>query len=366
MKRDSGLLCGLILLLVLAGNHEAAATKIVHTPPSHIVPGYRVHLTAMFEDPAGIIEARCYFRAATANDYVFIVLEESAPGSFYGVLPPPTDATKQVEYLFQAINGNNEIVSSGPMRIPVKVDDPPLWQSDVLIDVFRLLTELDTGGGHAPGFANEHILHAVDAGKRYGSVSDIYPGADTGQTVATDAGRVTVTPEETIPPRDPASAEPDGKAEPDGRAETKKTPRGKVVRNVIIGGVVAGGAAGAAIALSDSGSSGNPDIEPIEEGPNASVDVDLIVNSSFSTLQVLYATGSATGPAGATFRLEVQGPIRNYSETTTIGESNRASLRIDINEERFTCSTYVVRGTVTAAGGGILASRTRTFTYLCD
>lgn len=350
MERKAGwLIVGTLLFGWVAGS-EGATTKITHTPPSHMVPGYRLHITAAFDDPAGIVEARCYFRAVNADDYVFIVLEESAPGAFYGVLPPPADTTSRLEYLFQALNGNDEIVSTQPVVVPVQEDATPPWQADVMLDVFRVMTERSRAGWQVPGFARDNTVHVVDSSRRYGAVSDIYPGVDPGETVATDAGLVDITPE-------PTPSEPAG-------PQDAKPPRGNLARNLVLGGIVAGAAGGAAYALSDSDSDDEEEIE--ETMPDSSVEVDLIANESFSVTSVLYATGTASGPSGARFRLEVEGPIEDYSRTVTIGDSNQASIRMEIGEDIFSCSTYVVTGTVTDADGTLLATRTRTFSYMCE
>lgn len=337
----------------------AASTTITHTPHTHVVPGYRVHLTALIDDPSGIVEARCYFRAEQAADYVFIVLEPGEATLYYGVLPPPAKITKNIEYVFQALNGNGEIVTTRPMTMPVREGMAPPWQADVTYDVFRLLTELEgRGGSHAPGFLEDNVMDVVHSSKRYGSVSDIYPDAKPGETTATDAGTVDVVSE----------AVPEQPATP-----AKKTGGMSTGKKVLIGGIVVGGAAGGAYALTQSGSSdsgGNPaPPAPPPPGPtpsNASVTrLTLNAHESMSSVDIFEATGTATGPSGSTFLLEAEGPFGLKQNSVTIGGAGTVTTQIDINELYHSCVTIIVRGTVKASNGQTLATRSQTFQYMC-
>ncbi len=360
MRTTMALFIGVLLPGLEPAGAEAVATKIVHTPPSHIVPAYRFHLTALIEDPAGIMEARCYFRAEHASDYVYIVLENDGQGLYHGVLPAPVKMTKNVQYLFQVLNGNNEVITTTPMRIPVHEDHPPPWQTDVGYDALHLLTELDGRGSRAPGFLEDHVLQSAKSSERYGAVSDIHPGADPGETTATHTGTIDVEPEPEVVPADSGSS-----VEP-------KAPRKPYVRNLVIGGIVVGGAAGAAIALSDSGgSSGDstpptPTPTPPPPGVNVTFRLSLDVSESESVANVNFARGTATGPSGSQFMLEAEGPWGVLSQAVTIGASESATIQIDIDEPIFSCTTVIVRGTVTAAGGGTLGSQQRTFNVKCD
>ena len=181
-------------------------TKMKHSPPDYFVPAYRIQLDITVSDPAGINLVRCYFKAAGEADFVFVPMTSTGGSDrgmrFSGILPAPSSATKQIEYLFLAVNNKNNVVKSQSFKLKrKKKDEPPAWQDIPKEGDIRVSMELDKVPTELRGFSDNIVMDQVESGLRFGVVAGglYYLSRDSGAHTsgaaasAKSAGTVTAT-----------------------------------------------------------------------------------------------------------------------------------------------------------------------------
>jgi hypothetical protein len=155
---------------VLAQEGLKATTKVEHKPIKYFVPEKRIKLEADVTDEEGINLVRCYFRAVEQADYVFVPM---TPGSslYQGVLPAPSKDTEMIEYLFLAVNGQNQVVKTQTFKAEKKDDDKtPAWQEVTSKGDIHVSTELAQAPTAPPGFADSIAIDVAESSARFGFV----------------------------------------------------------------------------------------------------------------------------------------------------------------------------------------------------
>lgn len=168
--------CCLLLLFAtftpVAMADVKAQTTIEHNPPGYFVPEYRIQMDARVKDPSGVELVRCYFRAAGEADFVFVPMTPTGGNSYSGILPAPSSATKQIEYLFLSVNEENVIVKTQAYVINGEErDEAPSWQDIAQDDEIRVSMELDEVPSELPGFSDNIVMDQVESGLRFGVVA---------------------------------------------------------------------------------------------------------------------------------------------------------------------------------------------------
>lgn len=95
---------------------DVAATRMKHESPDTFIPGFRIILNADITDGSGIKEARCYFRAKEAPDFVFVDMQK-VNGEFEALLPAPELGARAVNYFFLSLNGKSKVARSQVFEI---------------------------------------------------------------------------------------------------------------------------------------------------------------------------------------------------------------------------------------------------------
>ena len=153
-----------------------ASTAVTHNPPDYFVSNNRIQLDATVSDPAGINLVRCYFKGAGQADFVFVPMSQTGGDGkefFYSaVLPAPSKATDQIEYLFLVVNNNNQVVKTQSFSVYQEaVEDVPDWQYPTGEDEIQVSMELDQVPKELPGFSDNIVMNKVESGLRFGVVA---------------------------------------------------------------------------------------------------------------------------------------------------------------------------------------------------
>lgn len=116
--------CGLLLLFFFtirgAYAENSPETSVSHTPAHSFRPERRISIVATLADPAGIEEARCYFRYEPGAPYLFVEMTRSGQG--YGCeLPAPAADVTRIEYRFLVVNGARQVIrTSSCLLVPAE------------------------------------------------------------------------------------------------------------------------------------------------------------------------------------------------------------------------------------------------------
>lgn len=227
------LITGLFLINLNAGALCAAGqstTTIYHSPIDHFAPGSRILIKADVADGKGIKQVRCYFKPQGAADYFFVEMN-AVSDEYQGVLPAMSEAVNHLDYLFLAVNTEDEVVKSQAFRATKSSDDKHAWTGSPKADV-TVMTEIENAV-LPEVFTDSVILDIVESAGRFGIVAGIYDG--TVSSAASISG---------------------------GGLSTKA---------LIIGGVAIAGGAGIAAAAGSGGGSDGGDANV--DNPNGSIDL---------------------------------------------------------------------------------------------
>ncbi|HOP47941.1 MAG TPA: hypothetical protein PK874_09780 [Desulfobacteraceae bacterium] len=185
---------------VLMAAEIKSLTEMKHNPPKYFVPDHRIQLDADVSDPAGVELVRCYFKAAGEADFVFVPMANTEKNDYAGILPAPSPATEQIEYLFLAVNRNNEVVKSQSFIINrEEKKEAPAWQEIAKEGEIQVSMELDQVPAELAGFSDSIAMNAVESGLRFGVVAGGLYLSKAGESAsvsgkaaaATNAGTIT-------------------------------------------------------------------------------------------------------------------------------------------------------------------------------
>ncbi|RJP84594.1 MAG: hypothetical protein C4518_18955 [Desulfobacteraceae bacterium] len=168
----------IILLLVstfFTVSASAATTTMKHTPPDYFVADQRIQLETQVKDDQGVKLVRCYFKAAGEADLVFVPMVATGSDAYTGILPAPSTATTQIEYLFLAVNQSNQVVRSQNFFIYKDANQKtPAWQNIPKEGEIRVSIELDKAPTQLMGFSDNVTIDVVESSARFGVVALLY------------------------------------------------------------------------------------------------------------------------------------------------------------------------------------------------
>lgn len=172
--------------------------QIKHKPIKYYITGKRIQLEAAFQDPSGISIARCYFREKGNGEFFFVSMAQIHGNTFQGILPKTSKASASLEYLFLAVNGENQVVKTQLFSTPRKdTTKIPSWQKIRDTGDITIATELQTAPDETPGFSDSIIVDVVESSARFGMVAGIYSistaGASGAAASSTATGTVSAT-----------------------------------------------------------------------------------------------------------------------------------------------------------------------------
>jgi hypothetical protein len=168
---------GALILFVLAPGFDgvkaqtAPETNISHTPVDYFMPGFRIQVKALISDEAGVLMARCYFKAKGEADYVFVDMPLVMGNEFAGILPAPSESTEEIEYLILAVNNDGVVVRSQEF-IARRAEDrgKPPWQEVDSAGDITIKTELAQAPETVAGFSDSIVTDVVESALRFGYV----------------------------------------------------------------------------------------------------------------------------------------------------------------------------------------------------
>jgi hypothetical protein len=176
------------LMPYTASTVEAADTAMKHTPPDYFVSEHRMQLDVDVRDPGGINLVRCYFKAVGEADLVFVPMNPAGANKYAGILPAPSATTDQIEYLFLAVNGSNQVVRTQSFYIyKDNTQETPAWQDIPKEGEIRVSMELDAAPKELRGFSDNVTIDVVESGVRFGVVALLYDASQTGGGAGTGA-----------------------------------------------------------------------------------------------------------------------------------------------------------------------------------
>jgi hypothetical protein len=195
----TGLACFIPIALFAA--ETTAATKVKHEPIEYFVPEKRIQLEAEVSDKCDIKLVRCYFKSDAQADYVFVWMKQVKGDAYAGVLPSPAPDCNRIEYLFLAVNADNQVVKTQTFTVNVNVSAKvPKWQEVSAGGEINLYTELDKAPKSIPGFKDSIKIDVVESSARFGIVAGgIYAATSTGGSATgaaaatTSSGTITAT-----------------------------------------------------------------------------------------------------------------------------------------------------------------------------
>ena len=170
---------------------KSAGTSIKHKPVAYITPDKRIRLEASVEDSKGISLVRVYFKADNQADYLFVPMETTTAGSYAAILPGMAKGAKSLDYLFLAVNNDNQVVKTQVFSVKQKEDkDAPSWQMVKSEGDIQVWTELGKAPSVAESFSDSIAMNAVESGGRFGVVAGLYEGSTSAAASGT-AGSAT-------------------------------------------------------------------------------------------------------------------------------------------------------------------------------
>ncbi len=176
---------------------KSTGTSIQHKPVAYITPDKRTRLEASVKDAKGISLVRVYFKADNQADYLFVPMETTTAGSYSAILPGMAKGAKSLDYLFLAVNNDNQVVKTQVFSVKQKEDkDAPSWQMVKSDGDIQVWTELGKAPAVAESFSDSIAMNAVESGGRFGVVAGLYEGSTSAATSgaagsASSAGTVT-------------------------------------------------------------------------------------------------------------------------------------------------------------------------------
>jgi len=175
---NSSLIILLMVSAFFAATASAATTAMKHTPPEYFVADQRIQLETEVKDIQGVKIVRCYFKAAGEADFVFVPMVATGNNDYSGILPAPSAATTQIEYLFLAVNQANQVVRSQNFAMYKDANQKtPAWQNIPKEGEIRVSIELDKAPTQLMGFSDNVAIDVVESGARFGVVALLYHSA---------------------------------------------------------------------------------------------------------------------------------------------------------------------------------------------
>ena len=151
----------------------------------YFVPEKRIRVEAKVTDKSGVDIVRCYFRVLGQVDYIFVEMTLIGKDIFKSVLPAPSKDTETIEYLFLAVNGQNEVVKTQTFEVHKKDDDiVPAWQQVSSAGDITLSTELTYVTKAPTGFTDSVVMDVVEPSARFGFVVEGLYGTSRSTAVA--------------------------------------------------------------------------------------------------------------------------------------------------------------------------------------
>lgn len=173
----------LILFGILASTAAyGAQTTIEHDPIPYFVAEKRIEVEAEVSDKAGIALVRCYFRAKGLADFVFVPMKMWNKDEYRGIIPAPSPGTAALEYLFLAVNMNNQVVKTETFSVNIRKDKKtPAWQQTGSTEKLTVKTELPQAPRELAGFKDSVTIDVVESSARFGLVAGgIYAATELG------------------------------------------------------------------------------------------------------------------------------------------------------------------------------------------
>jgi hypothetical protein len=175
-----GLLALMLFAACPASTVNAADTKMKHTPPDYFVSEHRIQLDADVQDPSGINLVRCYFKAVGEADLVFVPMSPAGSSKYAGILPAPSATTDRIEYLFLAVNAQNQVVRTQSFFIDRNdAKEKPACQDIPKDGEIRVSMELDSAPKELRGFSDNVTIDIVESGARFGVVALLYDASQS-------------------------------------------------------------------------------------------------------------------------------------------------------------------------------------------
>jgi len=158
---------------------DKAQTKFKIKTLKYYVPENRIQVETKVIDDAKVELVRCYFRAGVQENFVFIEMLSQGSSSFRGILPAPSAETNRLEYLFLAVNGNNEVSKTKTFMVTSREGaDIPKWQDVGSVGKISLYTDLAEPPESVNGFTDSMTVDCVLSSARFGFVTGgIYTAA---------------------------------------------------------------------------------------------------------------------------------------------------------------------------------------------
>lgn len=207
-KWNVGMVRLLVILLALSmsvgpvfAETAKATTKVKHKPLKYFVPGHRISVTADVTDEKGVDLVRCYFKTESQADYVFVGMSPLQGKTYQGILPAPGAETRRIDYLFLAVNKDNQVVKTQTFAVGKKDEDaPPPWQQAGSDGSIQVGTEVAQTPETMAGFSDSIVLDVVESSARFGIVAGgIYAvtaaelGGTSGAAAAASAGTISAS-----------------------------------------------------------------------------------------------------------------------------------------------------------------------------
>ncbi len=190
---------GNFLPVTAFGNQSA----MKHSPPDYFICDHRLQLDLSVSDPEGIEHVRCYFKAASEADFVFVPMTNTGGDGHYQfyscVLPAPSSVTLKIEYLFLVVDGINDIVKSQIFALEKeRTEEVPAWQNIASEKDIQVSMELDQVPSELPGFSDNIVMNKVESGLRFGVVAGGLYALTAGKTATTGGVAATATSSGTV------------------------------------------------------------------------------------------------------------------------------------------------------------------------
>ena len=170
---------------VFAGKKIKPTTKFAHKPIEYYVPEKRIRLETKVTDKSGVSIVRCYFRLLDQEEFLFVEMKTIGKNRFESILPAPSKHTEILEYLFLAVNAQNQVVRTQTFEVYKKDhDEVPAWQQVSSEEQITLSTELTYFTKVPPGFSDSVIIDVVEPSARFGFVVEGLYGTNRSTAVA--------------------------------------------------------------------------------------------------------------------------------------------------------------------------------------
>lgn len=192
-KLTAALLIPMLCLLnvpiaAVASDAPEVETKIVNKPIKKAVSGERITLEATIKDPQGVDVVRAYFKSMQADNYHFVVMENTGGNDYVGILPAAAKNAESIDYLLLVKNGANQVLKTQSYSIPVQDSDDLKSAAATPKEKLQVFTELAQEQQKIVGFSDNIALDVVDSTVKFGVVAGLYSAA--AGTSATGTGVV--------------------------------------------------------------------------------------------------------------------------------------------------------------------------------